>query len=206
MSVPLRIALVLVAVLAGTSEPVDSAVIIIGFDQDEYVLSSGASTFDVGIVIDGDDSTAGLQPVANGLLSYGWQMTFGAADASAHTITLEPALDFFGAVAPARTSLAAGLVRAKGNVDQAALVPFAGNDLATVSLTNLAPVPSTYLLSLAIDPAFGSEDIFIDGIGTILDGDIVFGTARVVVPEPSGLVVMAVLSLAGMRRMWVKSV
>jgi hypothetical protein len=54
--------------------------------------------------------------------------------------------------------------------------------LADLSLTNLASGPGTYPLQLGLFNTLGSnEQIFLDGNGQALDGQISFGAARVVV-------------------------
>ncbi|MAE63771.1 MAG: hypothetical protein CMJ18_05820 [Phycisphaeraceae bacterium] len=175
--------------------------ITVQFDQSNFVVAQPGEPFDVDVVFDGDDGTPGLQPLPEGLHSYSWEISVDPAKASVDGITVEPDLDFLGFAAGARITLGSGTGEAKGNTDQVAFIPYAGTDFATVSLTNLATEPDSYVLSLSIARDFPSEDVFIDGNGAVRDSEINFGTALVIVPEPATLGLIALLAhLVGARR------
>lgn len=162
------------------------------FDRTIYQVAPG-ETFDVQVLIDGDLGTAFPDPLDSGLFSYGWQMEFDAAKASIDSVTVPAELDFFGFVPGATIVADPGLAAAEGNIDQVTLTPYEGSLLATITLTNLAPAPDEYSLTLSLAPHFPTEQLFLDGDGNVLDDALVFGVARVVVavPEPSAFMIAA---------------
>lgn len=175
---------------------------IVTFDQAVYVVRPGEA-FNPEILIDGEVGLIGVQPVPNGLFSFGLQMTFPAADATANGVAVVPALNFFGFAAGASTVVGSGHIDAEGNIDQVGLLlPYTGSSLATAMLQNNAPVGSVYFLQLALHPHFPTEQLFLDGAGNVLDSTMVFGSARVVViPEPSALCLAALGACAIMFRL-----
>ena len=168
------------------------------FDRAIYQVAPG-ETFDVQVLIDGDLGTASPDPLANGLFSYGWKMEFDSSKATIDSLTVPDALDFFAFASGASLVTDPGLAAAEGNVDQVTLTPYGESLLATIKLTNLAPVPDEYTLMLSLAPHFPSEQLFLDGDGNVLDDALVFGSARVVVavPEP-GTLAMAALGIAAL--------
>ncbi len=187
--------------------------VTVKFNQDVYIVTPSMPSFDVGVVIDGDDIAPGLQPVTNGLFSYGWQFTFDQTKATVDNIAVVPDLNFFDFNPGAQTSIGPGLGGARGNIDLSGPA-YGGTSLATVSMTNLATAPDSYLLTLAIDPIFPTEQVYVDGAGNVLDPQMLFGTALViirddnggpgdnVIPEPSVGAAMGlwIVSLLGCRR------
>ena len=119
------------------------------------------------------------------------------------SILLPPELDFFGLGAPAQTSIGATSAAVKGNVDVGSPNNSVGTLLATITLTDLASIDfGTYVLTLADNKNALEDDIFVDGSGTTRDNEISFGSATInVVPEPSGLVFVA-LAIIGLVRHW----
>ncbi len=167
------------------------------FDKSIYQVAPG-EVFDVQVLIDGDISTPVAESLANGLFSYGWQLTFDSSKATVDGVTVPAALDFFAFAPGASLTADPGLAGAEGNVDQITLTPYQDSLLATITLQNLALVPDTYDLTLSLAPHFPTEQLFLDGQGNVLDDTLVFGTARVIVavPEPAG-VGLAVIGVSG---------
>ncbi len=169
--------------------------ILIGFDQEEYVVTSVDEPFSVQVLIDANDQTPELDPVRGGLFSFGTKFTFDATKAEikdASDIAIQDDLDHFGLSDGGFIEVSAGAAAGKGNIDQSVnpLEPFAGNLLMTTTVSNKAAPLDEYLLTLETFRTLGpNEQIFLNGSGDSLDDDIVFGTARVrVIPEPtSGL-------------------
>ncbi len=181
------------------------------FDKDEYVVSAVGENFDVQILIDADDRTPEIEPVRGGLFSFGTELVFDPAKAEVSgpaAVKTTAELDNFGFFSGAYTEVAAGRAGAKGNIDQVAnpLVPYEGSLLATLTLTNKAAPVDLYPLQLDFFRTLGAtEQLFVDGTGTALDSNLVFGEAVVrVVPEPttvaSGLIGFLLLLLSCFRR------
>jgi hypothetical protein len=164
------------------------------FDRSVYQVAPG-ETFDIQVLLDGDLSTPEADALASGLFSYSWQMTFESANASVDTILVPPELDYFAFLDGASIKTFADVAAVEGNINQVTLEPYEGSLLATISLTNLAPVPTEYDLTLSLAPHLPKEQLFLDGEGNVLDDDLFFGAARVVVaiPEP-GTVTLALVS------------
>jgi hypothetical protein len=166
------------------------------FDQSVYQVAPG-ETFAIQVLIDGELGTPEADPVSAGLFSYGWQVTFDSTKATVDNVDVPDALDFFAFAPGASIVTDPGLIAAEGNVDQVAFDPYEGSLLATITLVNTAPVPEEYLLTLSLAPHFPGEELFLDGKGIVLDDNLVFGTARVIVaiPEPAS---GALLGLGGL--------
>ncbi len=156
------------------------------FDRSVYQVAPG-ETFDLQVLLDGDLSTTEPDTIANGLFSYSWQLTFASANANVANILVPAELNYFGFVDGANILSNPGLVGVEGNVNQVTVKPYDGSLLATISLTNLADVPSEYDVTLSLAPHLPKEQLFLDGQGNVLDDDLFFGSARVIVavPEPA---------------------
>jgi hypothetical protein len=179
--------------LYALASPAGAATMVF-FDQDEYVVSAVGDTFDVKVMIDADSRTEQLDPVPGGLFSFGAKMTFDAAKAQLSgpgALQTVSELDHFGFAAGALTDVNPGVAASKGNIDQLEnpLVPYQGNLLMTVTVTNLAAPVDQYPLELDFFRTLGAnEALFVDGAGNILDDEIIFEPALVrVVPEPTAL-------------------
>jgi hypothetical protein len=159
----------------------------VGFDRDEYQVTGPNTTVPIKIVLDAESATPAIDKLAAGLFSFGVRVGFDATRArlsGVGDISAVPELNFFGFAPGALESTGAGFGAVKGNINSLAspLAPYQGSVLADLSLTNLATGPSTYPLQLGLFNTLGaSEQIFLDGSGQALDGQITFGTARVVV-------------------------
>ena len=209
VSLRLRDALLLIAVtwfLPGRSL---LAEITVRFDQDVYFVTGPGDTIDAMILLDADPTADGDQPLTEGLFSFGVATSFDATKAQVSSdadITAAAPLDFFGFAGGAFESVAAGFAGVKGNIDQTVnpLVPYGASLLAQITITNLASAPDSYPLGLDFFNTLGAnEQIFIDGTGAVLDDQIHFRTARVVViPEPATgtLWMIATLALLSYRR------
>jgi hypothetical protein len=181
---------VMTGVLAGAQSAAAQTAGVI-FDRSVYQVAPG-ETFDVQVLLDADLSTPEAEGLANGLFSYSWTASFDAAKASVDSITVPSQLDYFGFANGASITSEPGLIGAEGNIDQVALEPYDGGLLATISLTNLAPVPDEYVLALNLASHLPKEELFLDGKGNVLDEELFFGTARVIVavPEPASVSLM----------------
>lgn len=174
-----------VALLAGGLSDVVLASPALILDQASYTVLPG-QFFDVTVLVDGDLGQPGIQPLTNGLFSYGWELSFPATKAAANKVTVVPELDFWGFPPGASIEIIAGIARAEGNVDLNTAEPYTGAQLATVNLQNFGSPGDSYLLQLALAPHFPTEQLFLDGQGNVLDDLIYFGSARVfVIPEPA---------------------
>ena len=178
------------------------AAILVTFDQSEYVVSSVGEPFEVQVLIDADDRTPELEPIPRGLFSYGSEIIFDPLKANAagvSEIDIVSELDNFGFSAGGFKEASAGRAAGKGNIDQNEnpLEPYMGNLLMTVTLTNNAAPIDEYPLDLDFFRTLGpTEQLFVDGAGSVLDADITFGAAKVrVVPEPTVLWQFALLSI-----------
>ncbi len=173
------------------------------FDQDVYTVNGPGEQIFAQILIDGDSSIDGIQPVPNGLFSVGVKMSFNNVQADVGAVTdvmIPPEMDFFGFSASALVSIVPpGEVAFHANVDQfnSPLEPYNGSLLATVTITNLASAIDSYPLSLDFSRDLGiNEDFFVNGDGTTLDPEITFVPSLVmVIPEPSSLAQMSLVSL-----------
>lgn len=173
--------------LLGLAQTVQAG-IAVRFGASSYPVAAG-SAYTVSILVDGDDQQPGDQPVAQGLFSFGLRMVFPPASASVagEGLAVVPALDYAGLVPGAKTEQGPDYVLCRGNV---AFVgkpeAFPGGTLLTVTLRNLAPVQSRYVLSLESARTNSAENVFVDGAGRPLDSTITYGRAEVVVtPAPT---------------------
>jgi len=168
------------------------AEILIHFDQDVYFVTGPGDTIEARISLDADPATDRDDGLMRGLFSFGAATDFDATKAqvgSVADIAAAARLDFFGFAAGSFESVAAGFAGVKGNIDQLVnpLVPYGGTLLAKITFTNLATGPDSYPLGLDFFNTLGAnEQLFLDGTGTVLDPQIRFRSARVVViPEPT---------------------
>ena len=157
-------------------------------DKDLYIVNGPGEQFEVQILIDGNSMNDGDDPVRGGLFSFGTKMTFDSTKAEVDSMTVVPALDFFGFNAGATVEIKPGSAGAEGNIDQFEnpLVPYEDALLATLTVTNNASAVDSYPLTLDFFRDLApTEQQFINGDGVILDPTIDFVGARVlVVPEP----------------------
>jgi hypothetical protein len=175
---------------------------LVQFTQEVYEVLPG-ETFDVQVLIDGDSTTPGAQPVAHGLFSFGVELSLESALASVSDVSfiaVVTPLDNFGYTAFASKSRRSGAATAAGNTAFGSSF-YAGTLLVSFTVTDedLVGVGGSYQLGLGLDPN-SVPPLFIDGSGAGLDDEIQFGSAQVnVVPEPgTGLLLaggMALLAL-----------
>ncbi len=178
------------------------AAITVHFDKDLYIVNGPGESFQAQILIDGLAATEGDDPVRGGLFSSAVAMSFNSAKAKLDgpsDILVPAELDFFGFPAgPAYRDVSAGFAGVKGNIDQNdnPLVPYTAPLLASLKVTNLASAPDNYPLELDFFRTLGpNEQFFLNGLGDVLDPNIQFRPARVlIVPEPTSAV-LALVSL-----------
>jgi small ligand-binding sensory domain FIST len=174
--------------------------IVVGFDQDEYIIQPGQD-FLVQVLLDGDDQQDGIQALPGGLFSMGIKVTFASHKANAADIAaifLPDEINGNGVGGPAFKGVGAGFGRAAGAVSLSAPDFYRGALLATITITDLNIGSYPYELSLSSYYGAGKTD-FLDGNGTDLDSVVTFGTATVV-PEPATLSLLALGGLALLRR------
>lgn len=188
---------------------------MVRFDQERYLVPKG-STFTVHVILDADDQTPGDQNLPDGLFSMAFKVTVEGAKAQVDGVQLPGALNDDGTGRPAKieTGRDGGVhflkVRAAAPFSVSEFYKGEDNDrgqrwmrLATVHLTDLAQ--ETYTLGLSLLQSGAQDQVFIDGQGNVLDGELVFQSAQVEVvpvPEPAsltGLVLGGLLAL-GRRR------
>lgn len=179
------------------------------FNQDVYYVSGPGQQITAHISLDTNPATPEDDAVAMGLYSMSLGLTYPNAKAAvlgAGDVDVPAELEFFGFVPGAFRELLPGAAGVKGNVDQFAIPLELYHDtrLATFTITNLASAPDSYLLGLNFFNTVGpDEQFYLDGSGAVLDSQIMFGSALViVVPEPGvGIASSAlVLWFACMRR------
>jgi hypothetical protein len=180
------------------------------FDRDVYVVTGPNQQITAHISIDADPSTPLDDAIAQGLYSMSLGLVYPGAKASVPgvaDVAVPGELEFFGYNPGAFRQLMPGAAGVKGNVDQTAtpLGLYHETRLATFTITNLAAAPDSYPLGLNFFNTVGpNEQFYLDGMGTVLDPQIMFGSARVVVvPEPGAGVVVSgalVLGLYNLRR------
>jgi len=148
---------------------------LIHFDRYRYDIAPG-STFEARLLIS-------PQPAA-GLASYGVAVAFPASQAAvinANAISVPVPLNFDGVLDPGAKKVAgSGFAGAKGTVDFALnpLVPYLGADLVSFQITDLGF--GSYVLQSGFFNTLGpTEQIFVAGDGSVLDPNIIFGTALV---------------------------
>jgi len=152
-------------------------------DRRQYGVAAGSSQeIEVPILIDGDDTAPGLQPVPHGLFSYGFLLRFDSAilqPLPGNAVSVDPALDFFGFAGGAKVTAGTGFVAIKGNINPLGS-PWVGNQMATVRLRFQTTPPPSTPLTLEIYQQTPNESVFVDGVGTAIDSQIV--------PRPSLIV------------------
>lgn len=173
------------------------AELLVTFDQPKYFVNGPGDQVEVSVLIDGLDSTPEFDPVRRGLYSFAVRTTFDGGKAKLDTADdIDPVaeLTYLGFNAGAFEALGLGFAGVKGNIRQqtSPLEPYGGSLLAKITLTNLATGPDSYPLRLEFFRTVGpDEQFFLDGAGTVLDADIEFGQAEIVViPEPPTMVLV----------------
>jgi hypothetical protein len=193
----------------------DCAAISVHFDRDVYIVSGPNQQITAHISIDANPATPMDDAVVDGLFSMSLGLTYPNAKASvsaASDIGVPAELEFFGFAPGVFQQLLPGAAGVKGNVDQNAtpLAPYHQTRLATFTITNLATAQDSYPLGLNFFNTVGpNEQFYLNGMGAVLDPQITFGSARVVVvPEPGAGVVVSgalVLWFYNILRRWTRS-
>lgn len=181
---------------AGAVPSAAQAAIRIHTELDRYEVMPGG-VFDIQVYLDADDSLPGDQALLDGLFSYGVRLDFDPgklALAGPGAIRVPDALNFSGFSAGASQQVGAGFAGVKGNIDQMLLVPYEQSLIASFRVQDISG-GGTYEVALSPHRTLGpSEQLFVDGMGQVLDAQMQFATAQIVaVPEPS----MVSMFLAG---------
>ncbi len=145
----------------------------LGIKSSNFCVQPG-STHKLQFVIDGNVATPALEPVTNDLFSVGVKVTFDPAKVAVNSVTVAPALDYFGFGAGAQVVFGVDFVGIKGNVDLTAPSFYSGNLLMTLEITDLGGETPFTLTPSLYQPLGPSEQVIIDGLGTVLDGTVVF--------------------------------
>ena len=175
--------------------------ILVDFDQDEYAVQPGQD-FQVQVLLDADDTQTGTQALTGGLLSMGIMLTFDSASAnvaSTNMIVIPPELNSDGLGGPAFKTVGAGFAGASGALSLSATEGYDGAMLATITVTNLASLGSSYDLNLGLYRTVGDNFVRY-GEFQNFDSGVGFGSATVVVPEPATLSLLALGGLSLLRR------
>jgi hypothetical protein len=183
--------------IAGATAPTAQAGLLIHPELDRYEVTPG-ETFDIRVHLDADDGVPGDQKLLYGLFSYGVKLEFDPeklALVGSDAIRVPDALNFNGFSAGAARQLGDGFAGVKGNIDQVRFEPYEESWIASFVVRDISG-GGTYAVKLSPHRTLGpSEQLFLDGVGEVLDARLQFATAQIVaVPEPS----MAWMFLAGL--------
>ena len=185
-----------VAVMLGLGMQSAAAALLVHTEQASYEISPGAE-LDIRVYLDADDATPGVQSLAQGLFSYGVKLEFDPAKLSLSgpdAIGVPDALNFHGFDPGASRQLGSGFAGVQGNVDPVMFEPYGGSLLATFRVKDIGG-GGAYEVMLAPHRLVASEQLFVDGAGTVLDAGMQFASAQILaVPEPS----IAGMFLAGL--------
>jgi hypothetical protein len=184
--------------------------VILRFDQDRYSVLAG-ETFDVDIILDADDQIPGDQVLTEGLFSMAYEVLYDGDFSEIESddqIVLPDLFETDGVSGgpPFVRSLDPTAKAQFVQVFTAVTDPFTdgfyhGADrgqgqqmwLGTISIT--ATAPGTFGLNVQVFKRNASDQVFVDESFTVLDDQIVTGSATVdVIPEPTTLMI----SVAGL--------
>jgi hypothetical protein len=182
---------------AGLAAPAVQASPRIHAELDRYEVTPG-EVFDISVYLDAEDGIPGDQALPNGLFSYGVKLEFDPDKLTLvgpNAIRVPSALDFNGFSAGAARQIGDGFAGVKGNIDQLSFEPYEGSWIASFLVKDIS-AGGVYEVQLSPHRTLGpSEQLFVDGAGEVLDAQLQFAPAQiVVVPEPS----MAWMILAGL--------
>lgn len=142
------------------------------FEFGQYAVPANpAGTIEFRIMIDGNDTVPGRQPVPHGLFSYGFVMGFDPAvlqRIAEGSVTVEPALDFSGFAPGARVVQEQGQVTVSGNIQPGADL-WQNSGLATLRFRTLSHEIGSTPLTLRISAQSPQETVFVDGRGMSVD-------------------------------------
>lgn len=160
----------------------------IHFGQSEFKVAPN-QPLEIPVFIDADDRTQQDDLFPAGLFIVGVQLDFDRTKMrpiNAAPVIVPSELDFFGFEMGAYQEVNLESIGFTANIDQNVVPsePYRGSHLATITMVNLAAAADSYELSLGLFRTLGSnEQIVLDGDGTVLDDDLVFGATRIVVVD-----------------------
>ena len=151
-------------------------------DSTQYSVAPG-STYTVQIFLDADDLSRGVQPLPNGLVSYGVRLSYDpkvAKVSSVESITVPAELNFTASEKQGATkAVGDGYAAVKGSISPTAK-PYFGTLIATFTIQDLN-ASSTYPITTSIYRVVKGEQIFFDGAGKLLDSELALSGATVVI-------------------------
>lgn len=179
----LKAVLVLLAAMLHTD---GRAGIRVSFDAESYEVNPG-SDIEVAVVIDGDTTVEGLQPVSGGLFSFGLSIELpeGAEVADIDQPAVVEALDHDGFLAGAGREIVDRTLVSRGNVSihSSELNHFGGTTLMTLRLRPNLSAGAQLRLGIGSASSDAAEAFFVDGGGTPFDANITFAGAVIQVVE-----------------------
>jgi hypothetical protein len=175
-----------------SAAPIPQGPLFVALDQLHYRVDALASSFRVSVVL-------GPVPGA-GIVSYGVTLKFDsdAFELGRPGIEIPGGLNFNGFAGPgALSDSGPGFVSVKGTVDLLgdAIVRYDAPLLVSITLAprNVLPGESSLLTLEPYLTAGPEESLFVDGIGRVLDPDLVFGSSTVeFIPEPSARALLGI--------------
>jgi hypothetical protein len=181
------VTLSVLATLVLSGADVAEAASRLSFEQPSYSITAGAS-FSVTVTIDGNPNTPALDPVPDGLFSYGFEVGFPAATAEASQpigAIAVSALNYNGFAQPAQYVATSAYSALRGNINQFSMIPYTGTQVATFYLKDKSQQAGSYELQLAIHDFAPTDDEFVDGAGRPMDATLQLGKAVIVVTLPT---------------------
>lgn len=186
----------MVAVVMGWLSATAQGSLFVGFDKQVY---QPGERFAVQVKLDADDTAADRQDESHrvwddlpyGLFSLAISVQIegsGARVGGIQDVQLAEDLNDDGTGRPAMIQVTEGFIKIRGALKPSAGDFYHGNPLMTLFLTDPPSRDEPYTLSLHLLKSSPREQVFIDGLGNVLDDQITFGTATVgMIPEPASL-------------------
>jgi hypothetical protein len=173
---------------AGAAAPTAESGLRIHTELDPYEVTPGEA-FDIRVYLDTEDGLPGDQKIPTGLFSYVVKLEYDPeklALVGPDAIRVPDALNFNGFSAGASRQMGDGFAGVKGNIDQLRFEPYEESWIASFLREDISG-GRAYEVKLSPRRSLGpSEQLFLDGVGKVLDARVQFATAQnVAVPEPS---------------------
>jgi hypothetical protein len=176
-----------------------SAAVSFQFEKPSMTVESGEE-FVASIQIDADASQGGVQPLENGLFSFGIKVEFDPAvlEIGADGVFVVPALNYSGFIPGAEVQVNANNIIIKGNIllESQNSPPYEGSLIAEIVFRNIGASPRA---ALTLDSARSNpnEVLILDGQGNALDNTAQFHAAEVQFSSGSGTTLSIAATTAG---------